>query len=159
MSTFNRQGALAYRNIGLETRTPQQDKHQLVALMFETFLEAVNAAIGAIERQDVQEKIKKINHAMLLLRDGLEANLDMDNGGELSKNLAGLYDYCCIGLMQANLKNDTVKLKEIIGLIKPVAEAWAQIRQQATGGLSANSEGSTGKTLSTMQSMYSFTVG
>ncbi len=159
MSTFNRQAASAYRNIGLETRAPQHDQHQLVALIYETFLEAVNAAIGAIERQDVQEKIKKINHAMLLLRDGLEANLDMENGGELSKNLAGLYDYCCIGLMQANLKNDTAKLQEIVGLIKPVAEAWAQIRQQATGGISANSEGLAGKIPSTMQSMYSFTIG
>lgn len=93
------------------------------------------------------------------MRDGLEANLDMENGGELSKNLAGLYDYCCIGLMQANLKNDTAKLQEIVGLIKPVAEAWAQIRQQATGGISANSEGLAGKIPSTMQSMYSFTIG
>lgn len=159
MSTFNRQAASAYRNIGLETRTPQQDKHQLVALMYETFLEAVNAAIGAIERQDVPEKIKKINHALLLLRDGLEANLDMEQGGELSKNLAGLYDYCCIALMQANLKNDAAKLQEVIGLIKPVAEAWAQIRSQATGGAAGGPEGAAGRNPATMQSMYSFTVG
>lgn len=159
MSTFNRQAASAYRNIGLETRTPQQDKHQLVALIYETFLEAVNAAIGAIERQDLPEKIKKINHALLLLRDGLEANLDMENGGELSKNLAGLYDYCCIALMQANLKNDTAKLQEVLGLIKPVADAWAQIRNQTTGGVASSSEGIGGRGTATMQGMYSFTVG
>lgn len=159
MSTFNRQAASAYRNIGLETRAAEQDQHQLVALMFETVLEALNAALGAMARNELPEKIKKINHALLILQEGLYASLDLKNGGELGQNLAALYDYCSVTLTQANLKNDADKVQEVIGLIKPVAEAWAQIRSQATGGAAGGSEGAAGRNPATMQSMYSFTVG
>lgn len=159
MSTFNHQAASAYRNIGLETRAAEQDQHQLVALMFETVLEALNAAMGAMARNELPEKIKKINHALLILQEGLYASLDLKNGGELGQNLAALYDYCSVTLTQANLKNDADKVQEVIGLIKPVAEAWAQIRSQATGGAAGGPEGAAGRSAATMQSMYSFTVG
>lgn len=159
MSTFNRQAAFAYRNIGLETRATEQDQHQLVALMFETLLEALNAALGAMARQELPVKIKKINHALLILQDGLHASLDLKRGGELGQNLAALYDYCSVTLMQANLKNDTDKVQEVINLIKPVAEAWAQIRGQATGATSASTDLGAGRTPATMNSMFSFTVG
>lgn len=131
MIASNRRAASAYRSIGIETRAVGHDQHQLVALMYESLLETLNAAMGAMAQRDISAKIKHIDKAIRILQEGLYANLDLERGGEISANLAAVYDYAIMALTQANLKNDTAKIQEVIGMIKPIAEAWAQIRQNS----------------------------
>ena len=120
--------AAAYRNVAIDSRAQQHDQYQLVVMMFETTLECLAAARGAIQQGDVELKIKKIGQAIRIVQEGLRTSLDMDNGGELAANLASLYDYCVLRMTQANASNDEAKLEEVANLIKPVAEAWNQMR-------------------------------
>jgi flagellar protein FliS len=120
--------ASAYRNIGIETRAHKHDQHQLATLMFEAVLESLSAAQGAINDRDVNAKVKHLNKAVRILQDGLRTSLDLENGGELAANLDALYDYAVLQITTANLHNDALKLAAVADLIRPIAEAWQQIR-------------------------------
>ena len=120
--------AAAYRSVGLETRAPQHDQHQLVVMMYETVLECLAMARGAIEKNDTPTKIKQLNKAIRIVQEGLLTSLDLDNGGELAANLSALYDYCVLRMTQANAANDAAALAEVAGLIRPLADAWKQLR-------------------------------
>ncbi len=131
------QGMSAYRDVDIHTRSVQPDQYELVVLMFEGVLESVMRAKGAIQQADTPTKIAEINRAMRILQEGLRTSLDLENGGELAANLANLYDYCVMRLTQANASNSIDMLDEVANLIKPVAEAWKEMR----GG--ANPSGAT----------------
>lgn len=118
----------AYRNVSLETRSVSHDPYQLVNMMFESVLESLVISRGAIESGDLTLKLKHINKAIRIIQEGLRTSLDLDNGGELAQNLAALYDYVVIRLTQANASNDVKMLQEVAELIKPISEAWSQMR-------------------------------
>ncbi len=120
--------AAAYRSVGLETRAQEHDQHQLVVMMYETVLECLAKARGALEQGDTVTKVEQINKALRIVQEGLRTSLDLDNGGELAANLAALYDYCVLRMTQANAANDPAALAEVANLIRPLADAWKQMR-------------------------------
>src|SRR5574343_903129 len=120
--------ASAYRNIGIETRADKHDQYEVALLMFEAVLESLSAAQGAIDGGDVVSKVKHIDKAIRVLQDGLRTSLDLDNGGELAANLDALYDYAVLQITTANLRNDTAQLAAVANMIRPIAEAWRDIR-------------------------------
>jgi flagellar protein FliS len=84
----------------------------------------------AIQRGDVQGKVKQIGAALRILEEGLKAPLDLVNGGELAANLNDLYDYCINRVIVANAKSDEAALEEVGRLIGQVASGWKQINGQ-----------------------------
>lgn len=128
MNPHRLNAASAYQSVGLQTRAAANDPHQLVNMMFEAVIENVNKARGAIQQGDVQLKLKHIDHAIRIIQEGLITSLDHDNGGELAGNLASLYGYAVVRLVQANAKNDVDMLVEVADLIAPLLDAWKQMR-------------------------------
>ena len=124
-------GMSAYRDVDIQTRSTTHDQHELVSMMFEGTLESVVRAKGAIQQGDTATKVAEIGRAVRIIQEGLRTSLDLENGGELAANLANLYDYCVMRLTQANAASDTTLLDEVASLIKPVAEAWRQMRTGA----------------------------
>ena len=141
MPAFSHRAAAAYRNVDVNTRATEHDQYELALMMFEAVLDSVTMAQGAIASGDVSLKVKQINRAVKILQDGLRTSLDLEQGGELAQNLDALYDYCVLRLTEANAFNDSNKLAEVTQLIKPLAEAWLQMRNGATAGPQA-AEGS-----------------
>lgn len=142
MTIFNQKAANAYRNVSIDSRGSVQDPYDLVRMTFETLLECLATARGAIEQGDVMLKVKKINHAVRIVQEGLLTNLDLRNGGDLAQNLYNLYDYWTLRLTQANLGNDVAAIEEVTQLVRSVADAWAHMRDPAAGS-EANSSADT----------------
>jgi len=130
MSTFNSKATSAYRHVNLQTRAANHDQYELVNLMFDAVLECVAKARGAIEQGAVAEKVEQISKAIRIVHEGLRTSLDMEHGGELAANLGNLYEYCVVRLTQANANNDAMALAEVADLIRPIADAWKQMREQ-----------------------------
>lgn len=122
--------ANSYRTVGLETSVSQADPHQLVSLLFDALQQSLLAAKGAILSANIPAKGAAIGRAVRILEEGLKAGLDLERGGELAANLRGLYDFCIVRLTEANLRNDAAILDEVMGLIRPVADGWNEIRGQ-----------------------------
>jgi len=53
--------------------------------------------------------------------------LDFKQGGEISDNLASLYEYAIHLLFQANLNNTEKELDEALQILLPLRSAWGQI--------------------------------
>lgn len=119
--------AAAYNTVGAQSAIAGADAHQLIVMVFDGLLQAVNAARGALSRGDVAGKGVQIQRAVRLLEEGLKGGLDEARGGDLAARLRGLYDYCIGRLTHANIRNDAAALTEVVALISPVADGWKEM--------------------------------
>lgn len=126
----NMRSANAYRTVGVETAVAGADSHQLVHMLYEALLLSLTKAKFAIQNKDIPGKGEAIGRAVRLIEEGLKAGLDLERGGELASNLQALYDYCIVRLTEANLRTDLGMVEEVDGLLRPMAEAWSQIRAE-----------------------------
>ena len=123
--------ASAYKTVGAQSSVDGADAHQLIVLLFDGLLQAINHASGALQRKDIATFTRQVGRAVRILDEGLKGVLDMQRGGEVAANMWALYDYCVRRLTQANLHNDADALAEVVRLIAPVADSWSQISDQA----------------------------
>lgn len=127
--------ANAYRQVGVQSGVDGANPHQLIQMLFDGLLQALNEARGAMQRGEMETKGRLIGKAVRILDEGLKAALNPQQGGEIAQNLRALYEYCVSRLTLANLRNDPALLEEVVVLIEPVAQSWAAI-----GGAQGNGD-------------------
>ena len=123
----------SYRSIGNQSGVEGASPHQLVTMLFNGALERIAAAKGHMERNEVSQKGEKISRVIEIV-DNLRASLNHDAGGELSANLASLYEYIGQRLVEANLNNSPELLDEVAGLLREVKSGWDEIPAEHRGG-------------------------
>ncbi len=116
-----------YQNTNL-AHVEQADPHTLISLVMQHILGNLAAAKGAIERKEIENKNKMLTKVIGLIGE-LQNSLDMEQGGELSENLYGLYGYMISQVTQANIKNDVEPLAEVSTLIAEIKSGWDGIPQ------------------------------
>jgi len=121
-----RSNANKYAVIHTESVAEEASPHKLIQMLMSGFLMRVNAAKGAINRNDYQEKSMQISKAVGII-GGLIDGLDLEQGGDIAENLKSLYDYISERLFQATAENDIGILDEVSGLMKEVQSAWNAI--------------------------------
>ncbi|MEC5396293.1 flagellar export chaperone FliS [Uliginosibacterium sp. H1] len=131
---FTTQSASAYAKVGVETGVGTADPHQLIVMLFDGALLAINSAAIAMEKGDPAAKGQNISKAIEIITYGLKASLDAEAGGELSTRLGTLYDYMCERLLFANLKNNQATLTEISNLLADLKDAWENMGSVTNGG-------------------------
>lgn len=126
-SPANARAMSAYRQVGVQSMVDSASPQQLIKMLFDGLLASINAARGAIERGDINEKVRHIGKAVRILQEGLLSALDREKGGELAGNLAALYEYCTTRLTLANARNDVGMVDEVAALVSTVAQGWNEI--------------------------------
>jgi flagellar protein FliS len=116
-----------YRQVGAETRVAGATPHELVALLFEAYMEALAQARGAMRQGQRADKGMALGRAVRIVEEGLRAGLDLRGGGTLARDLDELYRYLTRRLTLANLHDDEAALEECRRLVLPLQEAWAAI--------------------------------
>ena len=124
-------GVKAYQGVNVATSVGTSDPHALVSMLFDGALEALNQAQGHMAAGRVLEKGQALGKAARIVEEGLKASLDRRAGGALAQQLASLYDYATMRLLQANLRNDGKALAEVTGLLGDLRDAWARIGRSA----------------------------
>jgi flagellar protein FliS len=124
---------LAYRNnankyaaVHTETVVEDASPHKLIQMLMSGFLMRVNAAKGAINRGDYQEKSVQISKAVAIV-GGLIDGVDAEKGGDIAANLMSLYDYINARLFEASAQNNTEILDEVQVLMREIKQAWDAI--------------------------------
>ncbi|MCW8950368.1 MAG: flagellar export chaperone FliS [Sedimenticola sp.] len=110
---------------GVESATP----HRLVQMLMEGALDKIAAAKGHMLRNEPADKGRFISWAISII-SGLQSSLDMEAGGELSRNLDDLYDYMVRRLGESGAQNDPSILDEVSSLLLEVKSAWDVIPSQ-----------------------------
>ena len=123
--------ATAYARVGVETKVSTASPHQLIVMLYDGALLAINTAAVSMDAGDIPNKGKSISQAINIIANGLKASLDMEAGGEIAERLASLYDYMSQRLLHANLQNSRPALDEVSGLPNELREAWLQIADAA----------------------------
>jgi flagellar protein FliS len=129
---FATHSAAAYAKVGIETNVSTANPHQLVLMLFDGALLAINSAAISMANGDIAAKGSSISKAIEIVTFGLKASLDGEAGGELALRLGALYDYMCQRMFFANASNNGAALNEVSGLLADLREAWAQMGQQVT---------------------------
>ena len=127
MFGMNQNPAAAYQQVSVGIATETTDPHRLIMMLFEGAQAAIVVARSQMAQEHVAEKGVAISKAIDIITNGLQASLDLEQGGDLAERLAALYEYISHRLLWANLKNDPVALDEAAHLLGEIQSAWAQI--------------------------------
>lgn len=121
--------AATYRQVDLAGRTAGAEPHRLVALLYEEGAAALRAAAFAAENRQFAIKSDRVARATAILF-ALEAGLDFDKGGEVSRTLATFYHGLRDQVLQASLGTDPAPFREVADSLDEIGEAWSSL----TGG-------------------------
>ena len=128
MYTNMKNAANAYANVGLETGVVAASPHQLIIMLYEGAELAVQMAIKSMNEGDIAKKATAVSKASMIILEGLRAALDPKQGGNIALHLDELYLYMNKRLMLAHINNKTAPLEEVLGLLRELHGAWAQIK-------------------------------
>ena len=127
-----KRGLNAYQSNQTRTRAEVASPYRLVAIMYENLIDNLSRAAGAIERSDVAARGESIGKCMDIL-GALSEALDHEVGGEMSLNLAKIYQYCNGRLLEATRSNTVEPIDEVMDLTSKIKESWDQIGNQLHG--------------------------
>ncbi|MBS8275585.1 flagellar export chaperone FliS [Thalassospira tepidiphila] len=127
---MNEHAAHTYKQQQVNTATPAK----MVFMLFEKTLSRLQEAQKAIERNDIQGRCNANCSAQELIAH-LANTLDMEQGGEIAANLERLYTHCMIRLMDVDRKNDPNAAAEVIKLLTPLRDSWAELSEKSEGEL------------------------
>ncbi len=120
---YNRKALKQYQQVDVTSSIEDASPHQLILMLLKGVLTAVARAKGLIEQNDYQGKGQQISKASQIIVH-LKASLDHQQGGEISANLDGIYDYSLRRLMEANRDMDVAGLDEVAALISEIKAGW-----------------------------------
>ncbi len=109
-----------------ENAVTTQSKGRIVVMLYEGAIKFLKLAKKEIEAKNHEAKSKYINKALDIINE-LNTVLDMEAGGEVATNLRSLYMFMIRHLHQANIKQDPVKIDEVIKLLEELNQSWKAI--------------------------------
>lgn len=122
-----RPGAQAYGQMGIDSDALVASPHQLIVMLFDGALRAIDTATVQVSARDIEGKGRSLGKAIDIVGGGLSASLDLERGGEIAANLHALYGYIVQCLSEANIANDRDKLDEARRLLAHMRESWIAI--------------------------------
>mgnify|MGYP003382051778 CR=1 FL=1 len=123
---MNQSALKLYRTIGVQGGVMDASPHQLISMLLSGALDRVASAKGAIVRGEAARRGELLGSAIAII-DSLRASLEHNHGGEVSQNLASLYDYMEQHLVKANLASDVTLLDEVSAILMQIRAGWESI--------------------------------
>ncbi len=115
-----------YKQIKAHSSVEDASPHRLIQMLFEGLLDRLNLAKGHLSRKEQEEKSRYLDMSLSII-GGLQASLDIEQGGDVAKNLDALYDYMTMQLFKANCENKIEYIEEVASLVKEIKSAWDEI--------------------------------
>lgn len=131
----------AYQRTNISTAS----QGRLVVLLYEGAIKQLNSALSFIE---IDGKIKPgniekfgicIQKTQAIITE-LQVSLDMDKGGDISKNLMSLYVYFNEQLTDANITHNREKINFVLKMMGELAESWRKIANSTANAPAAKVE-------------------
>jgi flagellar protein FliS len=101
----------------------------LVVLLFNSALEDMRRALGAMQQTDVEGQVAAIRHALLILQQ-LQGNLDFDQGGEAARQFEQFYNAVRAKLLEAQIRHSPDLLNRQIQFMAEVRDCWRDAEHQ-----------------------------
>jgi len=111
----------AYRKNQVETAT----REELLLMLYRGALGFLDKAKKAIGEQDISGSHHNLIRSQKIIAE-LMSSVDLENGGEVARNLFNLYEYMHRQLVQANIDKDTAPVEEVENMLYSLLEAWQE---------------------------------
>ena len=124
MSTYSN-----YQNAYKKASVNTLDQNKLIIMLYDGAIKNANFAVQYIESGEIE----KVHDSLIKTKNivtELLATLNMEQGGEIAKNLKSLYSYMFSQLIEANMEKKSEPVLTVIDLLKELRGAWVQIREK-----------------------------
>jgi flagellar secretion chaperone FliS len=101
---------------------------RLVIMLYEGALRFMEAGKDAMGKGDLERQNQSLQKAQKIVME-LMSCLDMEKGGEISKNLLALYTYVLNELIESNVKDDQAGIDRGIKIMSDLRESWIEIER------------------------------
>jgi len=105
------------------------DGVRLIIMLYEGIIRFNSGAKEAIANDNIKDRVYFINRSMDIISE-LNGALNIEEGGEIAKNLSKLYDYCVHSLNKANAENSVEALEGVNKVIAEVKAGWVGITSE-----------------------------
>jgi len=112
-----------YSSVDLSSRIEGASPHQLVTILFEELLKALDQCAAAAARKDFTRLGEAQSRALSMIF-GLQTGLDLKRGGEIARNLAAIYVDTTERTKAAARECDAAELMKVREMIGEIAGAW-----------------------------------
>ena len=109
-----------------ETSVTTQGKGRLIVMLYDGAIKFLKMAIKEIEAQNPESKGQYIGKAQDIINE-LNTILDMEGGGAVAMNLRKLYLFMVRHLTEANTRQGTQEIEEVIKLLEELNQSWKVI--------------------------------
>ncbi|MCC7202946.1 MAG: flagellar export chaperone FliS [Nitrospirae bacterium] len=107
------------------------DRVKIISMLYDGAINFIRVARKRMELGDIAGKGLYIGKASSVVGE-LMSSLDMEAGGNISKNLSRLYDFVQDRLITANMKNDERSLNEAEKVLDLLRSAWKELGRDNT---------------------------
>lgn len=112
----------------IKTATPEM----VVVKLYEGALRFIRSARSAQEAGQVASRATSIGKALAIVSE-LQNSLNLEEGGEIARNLDALYFYVTDRLLEANVRGTTQPLDEASSVLATLNEGWVEISRRPRG--------------------------
>ena len=110
----------------MQTQITTTNQGELLLMLYAGAIKFLLQAREEIEKKNYAEKGMLISKAMDIIAE-LDGSLNMEKGGELSKNLHQLYMFCNSHLLKASIKMSGKMVDEVVNILEGLRSAYAQV--------------------------------
>ena len=110
----------------MQTQITTTNQGELLLMLYAGAINFLVRAREEIEKKNYAEKGMLISKAMDIIAE-LDGSLNMEKGGELSKNLHQLYMFCNSHLLKASIKLNAKFVDDVINILEGLRSAYAQV--------------------------------
>jgi flagellar protein FliS len=118
--------ATQYVHTQVRSSTPLE----LVVLLYDAALTSAGTARDAMARKDIPTRRAALSRMLAIVAE-LQNTLDLDNGGQIAKDLDALYAWITSRLLDATVQQSVRPIDEVIRVLKPLRDAWQTIATES----------------------------
>jgi flagellar secretion chaperone FliS len=119
---MQRSAADVYKTQSIMTAPPAK----LVAMCYDRAIMALRDTMRSIDAKDIQGRFNHSTRAASIIAH-LWGTLDMEQGGEVAKNLIEIYGYAMRRVQDINMSSDKAAAEDVISVLVPLSRSWNEL--------------------------------
>jgi len=119
--------AANYRDLEILSATPER----LVVLMFDHLVIQLERARIGTERSDLELQVASLNKARAIVGE-LLATLDFEQGGAIAPQLADLYQFLLVELIDVGQRGDITMMRRLAAIASTLRDGFVGAAEQLT---------------------------
>jgi flagellar biosynthetic protein FliS len=113
----------------LQTQVTTTGQGDVVVLLYDGAVKFLNQAKERLASHDMAGKGLSISKALDIISE-LDGSLNLEKGGDIARNLHGLYGFCQNHLVKANINKSAGMIDEVIHVLSGLRSAYSEILSQ-----------------------------